>query len=108
MKEGLSRDGAAKAGSLGARRAVDPLKHVARHTASPGTIRYLTAAMAFNLGRIMRLLVGAGKPRHLAVLAERLCLTYFVMTSRREIRRRPFQLLRTITDTQLATKLRAA
>jgi hypothetical protein len=41
--------------------------------------RYLTAAMAHNLGRIMRALVGAGKPRYLAVLAERLCLTYFMM-----------------------------
>lgn len=41
--------------------------------------RYLTAAMALNLGRIMRLLLGAGKPRYLAVLAERFCLIYFVM-----------------------------
>jgi transposase len=41
--------------------------------------RYLTAAMAHNLGRIMRALVGAGKPRHLGVLAERLCFIYFVM-----------------------------
>lgn len=40
--------------------------------------RYKMAAMAFNLGRIMRLLIGAGKPRYLAVLAERLCLTYLV------------------------------
>ena len=40
--------------------------------------RYKTVAMAFNLGRIMRLLLGAGKPRYLAVLAERLCLTYLV------------------------------
>ena len=41
--------------------------------------RYLSAAMAFNLGRIMRLLVGAGKPRYLTELAERLCLLYFIM-----------------------------
>ncbi len=41
--------------------------------------RYLSAAMARNLGRIMRLLIGAGKPRHLAVLAERLCFIYFIM-----------------------------
>ena len=33
--------------------------------------RYMSAAMAYNLGRIMRSLLGAGKPRHLAVLAER-------------------------------------
>ena len=36
--------------------------------------RYLLVAMAFNLGRVMRSLFGAGKPRHLAVLAERLRL----------------------------------
>ena len=41
--------------------------------------RYLSAVMAYNLGRIMRLLLGAGKPRHLAVLAERLCFIYFIM-----------------------------
>jgi transposase len=41
--------------------------------------RYMSAAMAFNLGRILRSLIGAGKPRYLAVLAERLCLIYFVM-----------------------------
>jgi transposase len=34
--------------------------------------RYTTAAMAHNLGRIMRSLFGAGKPRYAAVLAERL------------------------------------
>ena len=38
--------------------------------------RYLSAAMAYNLGRIMRSLIGAGKPRYLAVLAARLCLAY--------------------------------
>ena len=38
--------------------------------------RYLSAAMAYNLGRIMRSLIGAGKPRYFAVLAERLCLAY--------------------------------
>lgn len=41
--------------------------------------RYLVAAMAHNLGRIMRSLMGAGKPRYLAVLAERLCLIYFLI-----------------------------
>jgi len=41
--------------------------------------RYLSAAMAFNLGRILRSLLGAGKPRHLAVLAERLSFIYFLM-----------------------------
>ena len=40
--------------------------------------RYQTAAMAYNLGRIMRSLTGAGKPRHFAVLAERLCLIYLL------------------------------
>ena len=39
--------------------------------------RYMTAAMAHNLGRTMRSLVGAGKPRYAAVLAERLCFIYF-------------------------------
>ena len=38
--------------------------------------RYLSTAMAFNLGRIMRSLIGAGKPRYLAVLAARLFLAY--------------------------------
>ena len=33
--------------------------------------RYMSAAMAYNLGQIMRKLVGAGKPRYAAVLAER-------------------------------------
>lgn len=33
--------------------------------------RYMSAAMAHNLGQVMRKLVGAGKPRYLAVLAER-------------------------------------
>lgn len=41
--------------------------------------RYLTAAMAFNLGRILRALLGAGKPRHLAALAERLCFIYLAI-----------------------------
>ena len=40
--------------------------------------RYQTAAMAYNLGRIMRSLTGAGKPRHFAALAERLCLIYLL------------------------------
>ena len=37
--------------------------------------------MAFNLGRIMRSLLGAGKPRYLAVLAERLWLVYLTIWS---------------------------
>ena len=41
--------------------------------------RYLTAAMAFNLGRILRSLISAGKPRYLAVLAARLCFIYLLM-----------------------------
>ena len=44
--------------------------------------RYLSAAMAFNLGRIMRSLLGAGKPRHAQVLAEGLCLLYFAIKGR--------------------------
>ena len=39
----------------------------------------MTAAMAYNLGRIMRSLIGAGKPRYAAVLAERLCFIYFAI-----------------------------
>ena len=39
----------------------------------------MTAAMAHNLGRIMRSLIGAGKPRYAAVLAERHCFIYFAM-----------------------------
>jgi transposase len=38
--------------------------------------RYKTAAMAYNLGRIMRSLLGAGKPRHYALLAGLLRLIY--------------------------------
>ena len=38
--------------------------------------RYMSVAMAFNLGRIMRKLIGAGKPRYLSALAARLCLAY--------------------------------
>ena len=38
--------------------------------------RYMSVAMAFNLGRIMRKLTGAGKPRYLSVLAARLCLAH--------------------------------
>ena len=36
----------------------------------------MSVAMAFNLGRIMRKLIGAGKPRYLSALAARLCLAY--------------------------------
>lgn len=55
--------------------------------------RYISAAMALNLGRILRSLIGAGKPRHLAVLAERLCFIYLVMTERYKMSHR---LLRSI------------
>lgn len=41
--------------------------------------RYKMAATAFNLGRILRSLLGAGKPRHLAVLAESFCFIHLVM-----------------------------
>lgn len=60
--------------------------------------RYLTAAMAFNLGRIMRSLMGAGKPRYLSVLAERLCLLYFAIHSHWERWRRS---LRPLEDDKL-------
>jgi transposase len=36
--------------------------------------------MAFNLGRIMRLLIGAGKPRYAQVLAERALLAWSAIT----------------------------
>lgn len=39
--------------------------------------RYLSAAMAYSLGRIMRMLIGAGKPRFAQVLAERALLDFF-------------------------------
>ena len=41
--------------------------------------RYMSAAMAHNLGRTMRKLVGAGKPRYAAVLAERFCFIYLTI-----------------------------
>ena len=44
--------------------------------------RYLAAATAFNLARIMRRLLGAGKPKHLAALAERLCLAHSTLLRR--------------------------
>jgi len=47
--------------------------------------RYLSVAMAHNLGRILRSLLGAGKPRHLAVLAERLCFIHLVIRFSRRI-----------------------
>jgi hypothetical protein len=43
--------------------------------------RYLSAAMAFNLGRILRLLIGAGKPRHARLLAERALFALFTILS---------------------------
>ena len=39
--------------------------------------RYLSAAMAYNLGRIMRSLIGAGKPRYAQALAVRALLAFF-------------------------------
>jgi transposase len=60
--------------------------------------RYQSAAMAFNLGRIMRSLMGAGKPRHFAVLAETLCLAYFVMTWRYEASPSLTRRTRTMSD----------
>ena len=44
--------------------------------------RYMSAAMAFNLGRIMRSLIGAGKPRYAAVLAQRALFIYFTILKR--------------------------
>jgi transposase len=44
--------------------------------------RFLSAAMAHNLGRIMRKLMGAGKPRHLSVLAERLFPAWITIQAR--------------------------
>ena len=41
--------------------------------------RYMSVATAFNLGRIMRKLIGAGKPRYLSALAARLCLAYLTI-----------------------------
>ena len=70
--------------------------------------RYLMAATAFNLGRIMRSLIGAGKPRYLAVLAKRLCLTYFVTLSYREISDCVIRQLRMLDDPIPATQCSAA
>ena len=44
--------------------------------------RYLAAAAAFNLARIMRSLLGAGKPKHLAALAARLGLAHSTLPRR--------------------------
>lgn len=41
--------------------------------------RYLMAATAYNLGRILRRMLGAGKTKHLAVLAARLFFALFTM-----------------------------
>jgi len=41
--------------------------------------RYKMAATAFNLGRILRSLLGAGKPRRLAVLAEAFCFIHLAV-----------------------------
>ena len=66
--------------------------------------RYLSAAMAFNLGRIMRTLIGAGKPRYLAVLAERLCLIYLVMQWCVEISRLFTRPMKTICNAKLSPR----
>ncbi|TWT34314.1 hypothetical protein [Blastopirellula retiformator] len=42
------------------------------------------AATAFNLGRILRKLIGAGKPRHWAELCGLVFLAYFIMTIARK------------------------
>ena len=39
----------------------------------------MSVAMASNLGRILRQLIGAGKPRYLAALAARHCFAYMLM-----------------------------
>ena len=72
--------------------------------------RYLTAAMAFNLGRIMRSLIGAGKPRYLAVLAERLRFFYSVIASYSVTRKRPTNTINhaTVRLPQLAISALAA
>ena len=70
--------------------------------------RYLMAATAFNLGRIMRSLIGAGKPRYLAVLAKRLCLTYFVIPSYRETFNGVTRPPKTLDDSNPATQYAAA
>jgi transposase len=49
--------------------------------------RYVSAAMAFNLGRIMRLLIGAGKPRYAQVLAERALFALFTILAVWQLRR---------------------
>jgi len=49
--------------------------------------RYLSAAIAFNLGRIMRLLIGAGKPKYAQVLAERALLALFTTLAAWYLRR---------------------
>ncbi len=64
--------------------------------------RFLTAAMAFNLARIMRALLGAGKPRHLAVIAEMLCFTYLAALRRPRISSAIHSRDRTPTDETFA------
>ena len=41
--------------------------------------RYMSAAMPHYLGRIIRLLIGAGKPRYASVLAETRCFLFFLI-----------------------------
>ena len=70
--------------------------------------RYLSAATAFNLGRIMRSLVGAGKPRHLAVLAERLLLVHFLSQALNALQQLLGPQLRRIRREKIARALGAA
>ena len=70
--------------------------------------RYLSAAMAYNLGRIMRSLLGAGKPRYLAVLAERFCFIYFIIQSCYEISQRLLRSSRMLRHANPAAQFSAA
>ena len=56
--------------------------------------RYLSAATAFNLGRIMRALIGVGKPRHAAMLAALACSPQLAMN----LLPNAFTMLRSIPD----------
>ncbi len=70
--------------------------------------RYLTVAMAFNLGRIMRSPTGAGKPRYFTVLTERLCFIYLSMRICCERLQRFITRRATSTDDRIALDPRAA
>ncbi len=79
-----------------------------RHGLEKVRKRYLAAAMAFNLGRIMRSLVGAGKPRYLAVSAERLRLNYFIMQLCCDLSQRPLRPTTTFIRAHRAPKSSSA